>query len=120
MKKFFTLRDKAFVAGARSAAEMASQYNASTSHPYRLDDCILSKLNIRRAKPRKNKTCRRDEWICGYAAALAVFVRMFHFSSSALSVMRGDNFTIEKFAKAGVEPFDLKELRKLRRARSWR
>lgn len=46
--------NKDFVEGAMAAAGVAAQYNATSNHPYRIDDCILSKLNIRRRKPRKN------------------------------------------------------------------
>ena len=44
-----------FRRGAEAAAAMAEQYNAGSSHEYRLDDCILGKLNLRDGKPRKNK-----------------------------------------------------------------
>lgn len=44
-----------FIRGARAAADLAHQYDGSSAHGHRLDDCILHKLNIRRGKPRKNK-----------------------------------------------------------------
>ncbi len=44
---------KGFITGAQAAASVANSY--TTTHPYRLDDCILSKLNIRKTKPRKNR-----------------------------------------------------------------
>jgi hypothetical protein len=45
---------RAYRAGATAAADMADQYNGSTIHEYRLGDCILGKMNIRKGKPRKN------------------------------------------------------------------
>lgn len=43
-----------FIRGATAAADVASSYNADSAHPYRLDDCILAKLNIRKEPPRPN------------------------------------------------------------------
>jgi hypothetical protein len=45
---------RAYEAGAAAAADHADQYNGSTTHEYRLGDCILGKMNIRKGKPRKN------------------------------------------------------------------
>jgi len=47
--------DAAFKRGAAVAAEIADSYNSSSAHKYRLGDCILSKLNIRKGRPRRNK-----------------------------------------------------------------
>jgi len=44
-----------FSHGIRYAAEIADTYNGTTTHPYRLGDCILFKLNQTKKKPRKNK-----------------------------------------------------------------
>jgi predicted RNA-binding Zn-ribbon protein involved in translation (DUF1610 family) len=44
-----------FIRGAKASAAVASTYNSSTSHPFRLEDCILGKLNLRERPPRKNK-----------------------------------------------------------------
>lgn len=46
---------RAYEAGAAAAADHADQYNGSTTHEYRLGDCILGKMNIRNGRPRKNK-----------------------------------------------------------------
>ena len=46
---------RAFEAGAEAAADLADQYNGSTTHDYCLGDCILGKMNIRKARPRKNE-----------------------------------------------------------------
>lgn len=46
---------RAYEAGAAAAADHADQYNGSTSHEYRLGDCILGKMNIRKGRPRKNE-----------------------------------------------------------------
>lgn len=42
--------------GILVAAELASDYDGSSIHPYRLGDCILAKMNLLpKAKIRKNK-----------------------------------------------------------------
>ena len=46
---------KAYEAGVVAAADHADQYNGSTTHEYRLGDCILGKMNIRKGRPRKNE-----------------------------------------------------------------
>jgi hypothetical protein len=48
------IKKEAFKKGVRHAAEIADTYNSSTSHPYRLGDCILGKLNQTNRTPRKN------------------------------------------------------------------
>lgn len=45
---------RAYQLGAAAAADVADQYNGSTTHEYLLGDCILGKMNIRKGKPRKN------------------------------------------------------------------
>ncbi len=45
---------RAYQLGAAAAADVADQYNGSTTHEYCLGDCILGKMNIRKGKPRKN------------------------------------------------------------------
>lgn len=45
---------RAYQLGAAAAADMADQYNGSTTHEHCLGDCILGKMNIRKGKPRKN------------------------------------------------------------------
>ena len=49
------LRSEGFRRGAEAAADIADIYNGVTAHPYRLGDCILGKLNLRKGKPRKNR-----------------------------------------------------------------
>lgn len=44
-----------FRKGVTFAASVADDYNGSTTHPYRLGDCIMAKLNLRRQRPRKNE-----------------------------------------------------------------
>lgn len=54
----------------------------------------------------------RDEWLCGYAAALASIVRLQDLRSVAKSTATADGLTLERFRRAGVEEFDMRELRK--------
>lgn len=55
----------------------------------------------------------RDEWLCGYACALANHHRNYHDTSSVAETMRQDGFTIADFKRAGVEKYDLDELRRI-------
>ena len=49
------IRRASYKKGVEHAAEVADQYNSSTTHPYSLGDCILGKLNqTERKRPRKN------------------------------------------------------------------
>lgn len=45
---------KSINVGIRWAAEIADDYNSSSTHPYMLGDCIMAKLNKLPRKPRKN------------------------------------------------------------------
>lgn len=48
--------------GILVAAELASEYDSSSSHPYRLRDCILAKLNLLpKSEIKKNKNARAVE-----------------------------------------------------------
>lgn len=51
-------------------------------------------------------------WLCGYAAALAALHRLHHMPSLVASVAKGDGLTLAIFEAAGVEDFDMRELRK--------
>jgi hypothetical protein len=42
-------------AGIKLAASVAADYDRTNSHPYRVSDCILGKLNVIPGKPRRNK-----------------------------------------------------------------
>lgn len=48
-----SVRD-AQVNGIRMAAEVASDYDKYSSHPYLVSECILGKLNVMPGKPSKN------------------------------------------------------------------
>lgn len=50
------------IKGVRMAAEIASEYDHSSSHPYLVSECILGKLNVLKRKPRKNeaKVCAKE------------------------------------------------------------
>jgi len=75
--------------GVLAAAEIADDYNSSTTHPYRLGDCVAGKLNVRRGKARPNK-----EKLQQPADALT------------------QGITIQEAKQAGTNPYDWKELRR--------
>ncbi len=107
-------RRKGFRDGAIAAASIADDYNASTSHGHRLGDCILAKLNLRSAKPRKNNQRAddpRDAFLRGVAVALGEVYndvgatavrRVAHFSGLTLKIARA----------AGTLPHDLRALKR--------
>jgi hypothetical protein len=51
-----------------------------------------------------------DEWLCGYAAALAAVQRLYDGSTLVAEVMKCDGLTIDHLRAAGVEEFDLKQI----------
>lgn len=107
-----------FQRGAIAAASVAETYDAVTTHPYRLGDCILSKLNIRKQKPRVNRRAPRNEqdaWIAGYAAALAEIHRQLlggNDSAGVRAAARAAKLSLAGARAAGVLSYDLRELKK--------
>lgn len=108
-----------FKRGAIVAADIAATYNSSTTHPYRLDDCILAKMNIiGRQKPRRNKMALRppnDSFLVGFAIALAEMHRRLaggNDSTGVREVARSVGLTLTSARALGLSSFDLKQLRK--------
>ena len=107
-----------FQRGAIAAAAVAETYDPTSTHPFRLGDCILGKLNIRKQKPRINGRCSRNErdaWLSGFAVALAEIHRLLlngNNSSGVCEVARNAGVTIKSARAAGVSAYDLKELKK--------
>jgi hypothetical protein len=110
-----------WVEGAKAAAAIAHDYDGTSSHPHRLDDCILGKLNIRKEEPRLNKVQQRqdrtgspDPWLRGYVTALAEFHRLLLGGNDSLAVRqmaRAAGITLAKCRAAGVMPLDIRELK---------
>jgi hypothetical protein len=108
-----------FKKGARAAASVASDYDSATTHPYKLGDCILIKLNIdQRNKPRLNKKRTQnpdDAWTCGLVMGIAeMHRRLLGGSDSAgvREVARNSGLTIASAKAAGASSFDWKQLRR--------
>jgi hypothetical protein len=107
-----------FQRGAIAAASVAETYDSTSTHPYRLGDCILGKLNIRKQKPRINRRCsrnERDSWLSGFAVALAEIHRQLlhgNNSSGICATASAAGLTLASARAAGVSDFDLKELKK--------
>lgn len=104
-----------FKRGVLAAANVAATYNGSTTHPFRLDDCIACKLNVvKRSKPRRNrqKIQKPDEaWIAGFAVALAEIHRL-RDSRDVREVASAAGITLASARASGVSAFDLRELRR--------
>ncbi len=105
-----------FKRGVLAAADLADEYNGTSTHAYRLGDCIAMKLNVvNRRRPRRNTKRIEDPYkslIRGMALALADMRRLNGSSSSVCEVARDAGLTIAEMKAAGVEPFDWKELKK--------
>jgi hypothetical protein len=107
-----------WVRGAETAASLLEDlgFNGTTTHPYRLDDCILGKLNIGRARPRRNRQKiedPKDAMVRGIALALGEVLRDWQADSqAAVAVAKGAGLTLAKFKAAGVDDFDLHALQK--------
>lgn len=109
---------KAYERGVKVAAELAGDYDSSSTHPYRLEDCILGKLNVPGAPldARRNKHAKKnnvdDSWDRGFGIALAEVNRRWAHPTLVAAIVRDEGLTIAKFKKAGLAEFDLKQLRK--------
>jgi hypothetical protein len=108
----------AFKRGVEAAAGVmeGGAFNATTTHPYRLGDVILCKLNqTTRKMPRKNRRHiehPRDAWLAGYAVALAEVCRLSRNDSVVTEAAKAAGLTMAKAKRAKVAEFDLKDLRK--------
>lgn len=109
------MKNSEFTRGAVAAAAVAGDYNSTSAHPFRLDDCVLAKLNIRAKKPRRNKKKLQDPeltWTAGFFIALAEIHRLSHNSSSVCEVVHNAGLTLDAAKAAGVDSFDLRELKR--------
>ena len=109
-----TNQSGAWVRGVVTAAAVADSYNASTTHEFRLGDCILGKLNLR-GKPRRNRqkiANPDDTWMIGAAVALAEVHRMTHDGASIRHAATTCGLTLAYARRVGVSAYALKELKK--------
>ena len=107
-----------FQRGILAAADVARSYDSTSTHPYRLGDCIAAKLNVSRRKPRRNRQVQRNErdaWLSGYAVALAEMHRRLaggNDSTGVCEVALAAGLTLKAARATGVSAFDLKELKR--------
>jgi hypothetical protein len=52
-----------------------------------------------------------DEWLCGYAVALANVARLHKDHQTVRDVLKADGLTLAKLKQAGVPEYDLRALR---------
>lgn len=55
---------------------------------------------------------RSDEFVCGFAIALAELIRLHDEPTLARDVIDGNGYALNDFERAGVDRYDLIELRK--------
>ena len=107
-----------FQRGIVVAADVAAAYDSTSTHPYRLGDCILAKLNVGKRKLRRNRQVQRNErdaWLSGFAVALAEMHRLLIRGNDSIGVCKVAStagLTIKAARAAGVSVFDLKELKR--------
>lgn len=61
----------------------------------------------------KKRTKADKAFICGYAIAVAEIVRMHDEPTIAADVINGSGFKLSDFESAGLDDYDLREIRKL-------
>ena len=108
------MKHNEFQRGVVAAADVAASYDSTSTHPYRLGDCILAKLNVGKRKPRRNRQIQpndRDAWLCGFAFALTEMHRDGNDSTGIREVARAAGLTIKAARAAGVSTVRLKELK---------
>jgi hypothetical protein len=101
--------------GARTAAAVADSFNSSTTHPNRLGDCILIKLNLKKMPPRRNRQAIKTpkaSFAHGMGLALAEMHRKTGARTAVVEVAREAGLTYAELRDAGVDAYDLKELRR--------
>lgn len=114
-----------FQRGAVAAAAIAETYDSASTHPYRLGDCILAKLNVSRRKPRRNRQAQQreqDAWLSGFAVALAEMHRRLaggNDSTGVCAVARAAGLSLKSARDVGVSAFGLKELKRAGLPTSW-
>jgi hypothetical protein len=59
-----------------------------------------------------SKPVERDEWLCGYAAALSNLILTFGETTLASEMMIADGLKLDDFRKAGVEKYDLDAIKR--------
>lgn len=109
------IRQESWRQGVLAAADIADSYNVSTTHEFRLGDCVAGKLNVGRNKPRRNKQklqSPKDALTQGMAVALAEMHRLHGDSSGVCDVARAAGITLAEAKLAGTDPYDWKELKK--------
>lgn len=105
-----------FKRGVKAAADIADSYNGTSTHRYRLGDCILLKLNaVTRNKPRINRKAQEDSidsWTRGAAMALAEMHRRCHDDIAVRIVARECGVTIGYARRCHAPEYDLRELKR--------
>jgi len=105
-----------WIKGVEAAASLASEYDSSSTHEYRLEDCILCKLNVTNLKkPRRNRDRLQHPnfaFTAGMVLALAEVHRMYGCSSTIVSVAKDAGITLAIARASGVDAYDWRELRR--------
>ncbi len=116
-KKETSAEARAFRRGAAAAAAQADEYNGSSTHGYRLGDCILGKMNLRAGSPRQNR--RRVEaeakdwdagWLMGFAQALIEVHQHRQGVADLAAAARRYGLTLTKAKRAGLSRPEIKKL----------
>ena len=111
MRNRIKVDQAAFRRGAEAAALVAADYDRLSCHDHLVSDCILAKLNIRRRRPRRNPDKYKNSWLNGYGFGLAEVSRQGDNHGIA-EAARAAGVSINDLKAAGLDPYDLKELRK--------
>ena len=111
-----TQRTKDWKRGVLAAADIANNYNGSTTHDWQLGDCIALKLNVvGRKRPRRNKKKLQkpeDALAQGMVVALAEMHRGGGDSTGVCEVARAAGIDMKVARACGADGYDWKELRR--------
>lgn len=97
---------------ARVAHEMGGKASFAIKPARHLSPVLGPRRTLRKTLERVPKAKQSNEWLCGYAAALANIDRQHDRPSMVRDAMVGDGLTVRMLKDAGVEEYDLAPIRK--------
>jgi hypothetical protein len=103
---------RAFGRGIEAAAAVATDYDRLSCHDHLVSDCILAKLNVRKRRPRRNPSKFKNSWLNGYGFALSEVARQ-NGGDGIEAAARTAGVSLADLKAAGLDPYDIKELRKV-------
>lgn len=108
---------QAYRRGVKHAADLASGYNGTSSHPYDLGDCILGKLNMLPKSQLRRNTRKPAGFDAGVALVLVELIQAHDLPSVAADIMKRMGYTPDDLKCGGADAKDMRVIRKAWRER---